>query len=219
MSFEPLVLQISLLFCLLYRSAPSSPTHHPLMPSDFALREVEAKFALPHTPPSQFSLPQSLFPPSAIHSSSSLPASPSRPHPTFPATPFKYFPLGIRSSSVEALAPEIARKRDLSHDASSPLAKKTRLTEDELETGRPEPTPATLLKPLHPMALSSIPGASSFAQPPAGVPFFQIPVVNPQSLPTFLPPGFVGGSAVAAPAQPSLQRENNHSPTSSSGEG
>ena len=209
---------ICLCMCLspLYvRSAPSSPTHHPLMASDFALREVEAKFALPHTPPSQFSLPPSLFPPSAIqsiHSSSSLPASPSRPHPGFAASPFKYFPLGVRSTSVEALAPEVARKRDL--EGSIPPAKRTRSGDEEGggEEKRPDPQPA-VLKPLHPMPLTAIPGASSFTQPPSGVQFFQIPVNPPAAasgvpMPTFLPQGFISAGAPAVSSQPSGEQGN-----------
>ena len=190
--------------CLFRRSAPSSPTHHPLIPSDLALREVEAKFALPHTPPSQFSLPPTLFPPSALHSSASLPASPSRPHPTFPAGPFRYFPLGVCSSSVEALAPEVARKRDLGLEEGAPSAKRTRSGEEE---GSEDPQLHQMMKPLHPMALSAMSGPpGSFPQPHTGVQFFQIPMVNQQSLSTFLPPGFVGATL---PSQPSPVEQNN----------
>ena len=199
-----------------YRSAPSSPTHHPLMASDFALREVEAKFALPHTPPSQFTLPPTLFPPSAIqslHSSSSLPASPSRPHTGFAASPFKYFPLGVRSTSVEALAPEVARKRDLAHEGPLPPAKRTRSGDGEggVEELRPDPQP--VLKPLHPMSLTTIPGAASFTQPPSGVQFFQIPV-NPSAapsgvpMPAFLSQGFIGAGPPGVSSQPSGEQGN-----------
>lgn len=199
----------------LYRSAPSSPTHHPLMASDFALREVEAKFALPHTPPSQFSLPQALFPTSAIHSSSSLPASPSRPHPGFATPPYKYFPLGVRSSSVEALAPEVARKRDQSHDDTTPPPKKMRSAGDEDgDEVRPDLQPA-MLKSLHPMSLTAIPAGASFPQPSAGVQFFQIPVMNQQApgvLPTFIPQGFIsaGGPGVSSPLEQNDQPPNSH---------
>ena len=196
------------------RSAPSSPTHHPLIPSDFALREVETKFALPHTPPSQFSLPPTLFPPSALHSSASLPASPSRPHPSFTGAPLKYFSIGVPSSSVEALAPEVARKRDLSQEDSTPSAKRTRCGEDEGDDSRAD-RPHPMMKPLHPMTLSTISGAAgSFPQPHTGVQFFQIPMVNQPSLSTFLPPGFVGvGSSAALPSQPSSGEQNDQSPT------
>ena len=189
---------------ILCRSAPSSPTHHPLMTSDFALREVEAKFALPHTPPSQFSLPPTLFPTAALHSSASLPASPSRPHSGFAATPFKYFPLGVRSSSVEALAPEVARKREQGHNESFPPTKKMRSSEEDGEGARPDPQPA-MMKSLHPM----------FPQPSAGVHFFQIPVMNQQTpgvLPTFLPQGFIGAGVpgMASPGETSDMAPNSH---------
>lgn len=186
------------------------------MASDFALREVEAKFALPHTPPSQFTLPQALFPAAAIHSSSSLPASPSRPHHGFAAaSPFKYFPLGIRSSSVEALAPEVARKRDLMHEDQGPPAKRTRPSEEGGEEGRSDPQPA-LLKTVHPMSLTAIPTASSFTQPhAAGVQFFQIPVPAAPgvSIPTFLPQGFIGAGAPGISSQPSGE-QNDQAPNS-----
>ena len=196
------------------RSAPTSPTHHHLVASDFALREVEAKFALPHTPPSQFSLPSALFPSSAIHSSSSssLPASPSRPPPGFAAAPFKYFPLGIHSSSVEALAPEVARKRVHAHEESAslpPTAKRICSGEEEGggEEGRPAPQQVSL-KSLHPMALASLPG-TSFPQPPPGVQFFQIPMMNQaasgmlgQPLSTFLSQGFINTGSTAIPNRP-----------------
>ena len=200
------------------RSAPSSPTHHPLMASDFALHEVESKFALPHTPPSQFSLPPVLFPPSAIHSSSSLPASPSRPHPGFAVAPFKYFPLGVHSTSVEALAPEVARKRDLAHEdrVPPPPAKRTRSADEEGvgEESRPDPQPA-LLKPMHPMSLTTIPGASSFSQPPTGVQFFVMnqpaPGVLAQSIPTFLPRGFIGAGGPGVSSQPPGEQNDRNS--------
>jgi hypothetical protein len=198
---------------LLSKSAPSSPTHHPLIPSDFALREVETKFALPHTPPSQFSLPHTLFPPSALHSSASLPPSPSRTHPTFTAGHFKYFSLG-RSPSVEALAPEVARKRDHGAEDRTPLAKRNRCREDEGEETRPDPPQPLMMKPLHPMTLSAMSGpAGAFPQPHTGVQFFQIPMVNQPSLSTFLPPGFVGVGSSALPSQLSSGEHNDKSPT------
>ena len=175
------------------RSAPSSPTHHPLMASDFALREMEAKFTLPHTPPSQFTLPPSLFQ-SAMHSSSSLPASPSRPHPGFAAASFKYIPLGVRSTSVEALAPEVARKRDSGAlEGHTPQSKRTRSGDEDGDGCRLDPPhlPPAVMKTLHPMSLSAIAGSSSFSQPPTGVQFYQIPMMNQPSLPTFLSQGFI----------------------------
>ena len=186
------------------------------MASDFALREVEAKFALPHTPPSQFSLPQALFSTSALHSSSSLPASPSRPHPGFAGTPFKYFPLGIRSSSIEALAPEVAHKRDHGHDEHTPPAKRTR-SDEEGEEVRSDP-PASILKPLSSIPLTAIP-ATSFPQPPAGVQFYQIPVMNQAAvLPTFLPQGFMSAGSQGVSNQPS-PAEQNDQPSNSHDEG
>lgn len=193
------------------RSAPSSPTHHPLLSSDITLRDVEAKFALPHTPPSQFSLPPTLFPSSSLHSSASLPASPSRPHPTFPG-PFKFFaPIGVRSTSIEALAPEIARKRDLLDDDGTPHAKRIRGGKEEGEETRIDQAPA-IMKQIHPITLPSLPGAvGSFTQPrpPPSVQFFPIPMVNQPSLPTFLP-----AQSFAVPTQQSPADLNDHSPSS-----
>ena len=192
------------------RSAPSSPTHHPLMASEFNLREMEAKFALPHTPPSSahFTLPP-------LFASSSLPASPSRnPSGFAAATPFKYFPLGVRSNSVEALAPEVARKRELSQQqddtAQLPAAKRSRPAveeEDRGEEGKKDGSPALkTVRPIPMPAIATLPGASSFGQP-SSMQFFQIPVLNQppgapvlrQPLSTFLPHSFIStGSAVSS---------------------
>lgn len=182
------------------------------MASDFGLREVEAKFALPHTPPSQFTLPPTLFPQSAMHSSSSLPASPSRPHPGFAAAPFKYFPVGFRS--VEALAPEVARKRENEED-HAPQPKRNRSGDEEIDKIRSE---QSVIKPLHPMSLSSITG-STFSQPtPTGVQFYPIPMINQSTIATFLPQGFIGTGG--PPNQPSPTADQNEQrPPTSHGEG
>lgn len=183
------------------------------MASEFNLREMEAKFALPHTPPSSahFTLPP-LFA-AGIHSSStSLPASPSRnPSGFAAAAPFKYFPLGVRSNSVEALAPEVARKRELSQQedaAQLPAAKRSRPAEEEEDRGEEGKDGSPALKTVRPIpmpAIATLPGATSFAQP-GSMQFFQLPVLNQpgagvlrQPLSTFLPHGFIGtGSAVSS---------------------
>ena len=127
---------MQLCFLSSLRSAPPSPTHHPIMHTDLNPRELEAKFAMP-TPPttSHFALPHFF---SQISSSShSLPASPSRLlPPSFSATPLKFFPAKIRSSSTEALALERPRKvwepiYEAEEERDEPASKRPRLADGE----------------------------------------------------------------------------------------
>ena len=125
-----------------HRSAPPSPTHHPLMHSDFSLKsdltlkEMESKFVLPTAPTSTpFALP------AFFSSSHSLPASPSHPPQGFSATPLKFFPMGVRhSSSTDALALEKPQPRNVTFEIireekelrdSVPASKRPRLEEEE----------------------------------------------------------------------------------------
>lgn len=121
------------------RSAPPSPTHHPFM-ADLNIKEHESAFIIRHAPPTtgtpHFTLPS--FLPRLPHSAShSLPASPSRlPHGTaggFPTHALRFYPLGIRSASTEALALE-SRQQQQHHlrenEGEIPSSKRPRLSSD-----------------------------------------------------------------------------------------
>ena len=133
------------------RSAPPSPTHHPLMRPEFNPRELEAKFgpSLCPAPTSHFTLPSFFSQMTAASTSShSLPASPSRPAPLGPAplgpAPLGPAPLGpghvrffqplLHSVSTEALALERVRKptiEPIREEAEEPQTKRLRLEEPE----------------------------------------------------------------------------------------
>ncbi len=189
------------------RSAPTSPTHHPVFPTDLNPRELEAKFAMP-TPPhtSHFALP-SFF--SQLSSSShSLPASPSRPHPSsFTATPLKFFPAQVHSSSTEALALERPRKvicepiTECQEEDEPPISKRPRREYDGegLDAQRPKAAPRVIQLPTitslptvqfsQPSAMQflSIPLMASSAPQPAAAQIFN------QPLSSFLPQNFFAG--------------------------
>lgn len=183
---------------VVHRSAPPSPTHHPLMHSDFSLKEMESKFVLP-TPPTSthFTLPAffSQIPPSSSHS---LPASPSRPPQGFGATPIKFFPMGVRSSSsTDALALEkpcnipfetIQEEKEVGDQL--PASKRPKLTQEDSRSGEGMKTnsskviSAVSARPIQVPTITSLPTAATALQfsQPGGMQFLSaIPLMGSSS--------------------------------------
>ena len=171
------------------------------------IKERESPFVVrpqPSNAPPQFTLP-SFFPRLASTISHSLPPSPSRVHPSgFATPPFRYFPLGLRSTSTDALALE-SRHRLREPDGETPVTKKPRLSNDK---DSPDPQVMSLPKPV---IMGPTP-QSALLPTAAGMPIFSLqpsvrfPFVG---MPAVLAPPILPGGVAHSYHPPSIPVQDN----------
>ena len=210
------------------RSAPPSPTHHPFMSSELNME----KYSVPTKPAvtSHFTLPQFFSQIAANSSSHSLPASPSRPPAGFTATPLKFFPMTVRSSSSDDLQKsKLVQEMTGAHDDGRddgipPPAKRVRIDERPMEhrghetlRGGGDVKPRSIQMP----TITSLPTGAAASLQPGGVQLFSIPLMSSaqhppnllnQPLSSFFPQNFFtsGSAAVAAAAAAHSSQQNQN---------
>ena len=176
--------------------------------ADLNIKDHENTFIIRHAPPTtglpHFTLPS--FLPRLPHSAShSLPASPSRlPHGTaggFPTHALRFYPLGIRSASTEALALESRQQQHHLRDNEGeiPSSKRPRLSSDndKLEAQQ---------KP-HPSLPKSViigPNQSNLIAPTATLPCF--PIAQPSVRFPFVGMPLLTQPSLSRPFIPSVQQ-------------